>query len=154
MNLVYPMTLKTYASGQVGVRFADVPEAMTAGANEADAMAAAEDALIVALSGYIDNGRALPHASKPAHEQPVAALPARIALKFAIHAAMRQAGMTQAQLAERLGIDARQVRRILDLDHESTLAQMAAALAALGRRASVRISKVSPVDRGHESCQA
>ncbi len=146
MNLVYPVTLKTYASGQVGARFPDVPEAMTAGADASSALAAAEDALIVALSGYIDRGRALPRASKAAHGQPVVALPARIALKFAIHAAMRQAGMTQTQLAGKLGIDARQVRRILDLDHESTLAQMESALGALGRRASVSVSKVSPLD--------
>ncbi len=56
---------------------------------------------------------------------------------------MRHTGTTQAQLAERLGIDARQVRRILDLDHQSTLAQMEAALGALGRRASVTVSKIA-----------
>lgn len=146
MSLVYPVNLKTYANGQVGVRFPDVPEAITAGANEAAALAAAEDALIVALSGYIDSGRPLPRASRAAAGQPVVALPARVALKFAIHAAMRQTGMTQAQLAERIAVDARQVRRILDLDHESTLAQMEAALAALGRRASVTVSKIAPVE--------
>lgn len=144
MNLVYPVTLKTYTSGQVGVRFADVPEAITAAGDESAALAAAEDALIVALSGYVDCGRALPRASKAAAGQPVVALPARVALKFAIQGAMRQAGMTQAQLADRLGIDARQVRRILNLDHESTIAQMEAALGALGRRAAVTVSKVSP----------
>lgn len=149
MNLVYPVDLKTYASGQVGVRFPDVPEAITAGANEAMALAAAEDALIVALSGYIDGGRPIPRASKAAAGQRVVALPARIALKFAIHSAMRQAGITQAQLAERIDVDARQVRRILDLDHESTLAQMEAALAALGRRATVTVSKVAPVETAH-----
>jgi len=142
MNLIYPVTLKPYASGQVGARFVDVPEAITAGASEAAALAAAEDALIVALSGYVDAGRALPRASKAAAGQAVVALPARIALKFAIHGAMRQAGMTQAQLAARLGIDARQVRRILDLDHESTLAQMESALGVLGRRATVTVSKL------------
>lgn len=146
MSLVYPVDLKTYSSGQVGVRFPDVPEAITAGANEAAALAAAEDALIVALSGYIDSGRPLPRASRAAAGQPVVALPARIALKFAIHAAMRQSRTTQAQLAERLGIDARQVRRILDLDHESTLAQMEAALGALGRRATVTVSKIARVE--------
>ena len=144
MNLVHPLTLTTYASGQVGVRFADVPEAITAGATEAAALAAAEDALIVALSGYVGASRPLPRASRPAPGQQVVALPARVALKFAIHAAMRQSGMTQALLADRLGIDARQVRRILDIDHESTLAQMEAALGALGRRATVTVSRAKP----------
>ena len=31
MLLAYPVTLKTYANGQVGASFPDVPEAMTAG---------------------------------------------------------------------------------------------------------------------------
>jgi len=52
--------------------------------------------------------------------------------------AMRQAGMTQAQGSA----DARQVRRILDLDHESILAQMESALGVLGRRATVTVSKL------------
>ncbi|MBI2398107.1 MAG: hypothetical protein HYV17_09940 [Xanthomonadales bacterium] len=143
MRLAYPVTLKRYASGQVGVRFVDVPEAITAAASRPEALALAEDALLVALSGYVDAGRPLPRASKPTRGQPVVALPARVAFKFAIHLAMRQAGMTQAMLTARLGVDARQVRRILDIDHESTLDQLEAALAALGRRASLVVTKIA-----------
>jgi antitoxin HicB len=58
---------------------------------------------------------------------------------------MCEQGVTQVQLGELLGIDGRQVRRILDLDHESKLSQLEAALAALGLRASVSVTKVSPV---------
>ena len=57
---------------------------------------------------------------------------------------MRDQGLTQAQLGERLHIAGRQVRRILDLDHESRLSQLEAALAALGLRATVRVTKVAP----------
>ncbi|MBK6728455.1 MAG: hypothetical protein IPG63_14670 [Xanthomonadales bacterium] len=143
MSLAYPVTLKRYASGQVGVRFVDVPEAITAGVSRAEALALAEDALLVALSGYVDAGRPLPRASKPTRGQPLITLPARVAFKFAIHLAMRQAGMTQTLLAARLGVDARQVRRILDIDHESTLDQLECALAALGLRASLVVTKIA-----------
>lgn len=143
MSLVYPVTLKRYASGQIGVRFVDVPEAITAAASKQEALAQAEDALLVALSGYVDAGRPLPRASKAARAQPVIALPARVAFKFAIHQAMQQMGMSQAKLATRLGVDGRQVRRILDIDHESTLDQLETALAALGRRATVVVSKIA-----------
>jgi antitoxin HicB len=51
-------------------------------------------------------------------------LPPRVAIKKAIHAALREAGITQAELGARLGIDGKQVRRILDLDHESKLSQL------------------------------
>ena len=143
MSLIYPISIKHYANGRVGVRFVDVPEAITAAVTRAGALEQAEDALLVALSGYIDAGRGLPRASRPACGQPVIAVPARVAFKFAIQRAMRATGVTQAQLADRLGVDGRQVRRILNLDHESTLAQMEAALAALGRRASVSVSKIA-----------
>lgn len=53
--------------------------------------------------------------------------------------------MTQAELGARLGVDGKQVRRILDLDHESKLSQLEAAMAALGLRASVSVEKVSTV---------
>ena len=145
MNMAYPVSFKTYANGQVGAFFADVPEAITAGANEAEALDLARDALVVALSGYLDDGRALPVPGKAKRGQPVVVIPPRVALKLAIYAEMREQGMTQAQLGERIGIDGRQVRRILDLDHESKLSQLEAALAALGLHAAVSVSKVSPL---------
>lgn len=140
--MMYPVSFKTYASGQVGAFFADVPEAITAGATPVEALDRAQDALVVALSGYLDDGRPIPPASKPKRGQPVVALPPRIAIKLAIHEAMRDQGMTQAQLGERLGIDGRQVRRILDLDHESRLSHLDAALSALGLRVAVSVSKL------------
>ncbi len=143
MNMAYPVTFKTYARGQIGAFFADVPEAITAGANEAEALDRAQDALMVALSGYLDNGRSLPVPSKAKRGQPVVVLPPRVAIKLAINEAMREQAMTQAQLGERLNIDGRQVRRILDLDHESKLSHLEAALAELGLRAAVSVSKVS-----------
>lgn len=143
--MMYPVSFKTYANGQVGAFFADVPEAITAGATQIEALDRAQDALVVALSGYLDDGRAMPPASKPKRGQPVVALPPRVAIKLAIHEALREQGITQAQLGERMGIDGRQVRRVLDLDHESKLSALEDALAALGLRAAVSVSKVSPV---------
>lgn len=145
MNMSYPVTLKNYQGGQIGVFFADVPEAITAGTNEAEALDRAQDALTVALSSYLDDGRPLPVPSKAKRGQPMIVLPPRVAIKLAIHEAMCQQGVTQAALGELLRIDGRQVRRILDLDHESKLSQLEAALAALGLRASVTVTKVSPV---------
>jgi len=142
-STTYPVTFKHYANGHVGAFFADVPEAITAGLTEAEAAENARDALVVALSGYLDNGRQIPKPRKAKRGQAVVVLPPRASLKLAIHQAMLEEGITQAQLGERLGIDGRQVRRILDLDHESRLSQLDGALAALGLRVSVSVSKVS-----------
>ena len=103
---------------------------------------------MIALSSYLDDGRSLPRPSKAKRGQPVVVLLLRAAIKLAMHGAMCEQGVTQVQLGEMLGIDGRQVRRILNLDHESKLSQLDAALAALGLRASVSVTKVSPIAAG------
>ncbi|MBV5297236.1 MAG: type II toxin-antitoxin system HicB family antitoxin [Rhodoferax sp.] len=143
MNLAYPVTLTTYANGQVGASFCDVPEAHTAGNTEAQTLDRAQDALVVALSCYLDNGRPLPTPSKAKRGQRLVMAPPRAAIKLAIYQAMRDQSMSQAQLAERIGVDGKQVRRILNLDHESKLSQLESALAALGLVASVEISSAN-----------
>ena len=115
MNLCYPADLRNYRRGTVGLFFPDVPEAATVGKTRTEALDHAADALVVALSAYVDDGRPIPSPSRAKRGQPVVCLPPLAALKLAIHDAMTQQKVTQTALAERLGIDARQVRRILDL---------------------------------------
>ena len=143
MNLCYAATVRKYGSGTVGLLFADVPEAVTAAKTLADAIDRAPDALIVALSAYIDDGRGIPTPGRAKRGQPVICLPPMAALKLAIHDAMTRQGITQAALATRLGVDGRQIRRILDLDHESKFSQIEAALASLGLRASVSVESTA-----------
>lgn len=141
MNLCYPANLINYGRGTVGLFFPDVPEAATVGTTNTEVLDHAADALVVALSAYVDGGRPIPSPSRAKRGQPVVCLPPLAALKLAIHDAMTRQKITQAALAERLGIDGRQVRRILDLDHESKFSQIEAALASLGLRAPVSVVK-------------
>ena len=48
MGVSYPVTLKNFRGGRVGAFFADVPQAITAGTNEAEAQDRAQDALLAA----------------------------------------------------------------------------------------------------------
>src|ERR1700693_6024404 len=102
-DLIHPYTLYwdrahlRYQGGQVGAFFADVPEAITAGTKEAEALDRAQDALTVALSGYLDDGRPLPVPSKARRGQSVVVLPPRVAIKLAIHEAMCERRVTQSQ---------------------------------------------------------
>ena len=130
----YPLTLEPDENGTVIAQALDVPEAITVGRDGKEAAARAEDALVAALRAYIDDGRAIPRPSRSKRGQACAVLPPLVAAKLAVYQAMRDAGLSQAALAERLGCDPRQVRRLLDLDHRSRLDQLEAALAALGKR--------------------
>ena len=60
-------------------------------------------------------------------------------MKLAIYQGMRNQGITQATLAERMGVDGRQVRRILDLDHNTTLSHIVFALKCLGKELVIDI---------------
>ena len=95
---------------------------------------------MVALSGYLDDHRDIPQPSQPQRGQHIVALPPLVALKLAIYQAMRDQGLSQSELAKRLGCDSRQVRRLLDLDHNSRLDLLSEALEALGKRLVIEVA--------------
>jgi antitoxin HicB len=135
----YPVTFTHDENDTIIAEFPDVPEAMTVGSDEKNAFDWAQDALIVALTGYIEERRDIPPPSKAKKGQKSVHLPPQIAMKLAIYQSMRDQKVTQAALGDCLGIDGRQVRRILDLDHNTTLSQLTAALKCLGKELIIDI---------------
>jgi antitoxin HicB len=135
----YPLTLKPDQNGMLIAQAVDAPAALTVGHDEADAIVQAVDALITLFAHLMAEGEPIPRPSRPKRGQPCAILPPIVAAKLAIYEAMRASGLTQTALAERLGCDPRQIRRLLDLDHASRLDQLEAALAALGKRLIIEV---------------
>lgn len=135
----YPVTL-TPDDGTVLVTFADVPEAITFGADEAEALLQAVDALETALSFYVDARKPLPAASVPIEGQKTVRPSALECVKLGVYQAMTDQGIKKAELARRLGWHTPQVDRLFDLRHASRLDQLEAAANALGRHIEVRIS--------------
>ena len=115
-----------------------MPGALTFGADEAEAIAEAEDCLIAALGGYIQQREPIPKPSA-ARGRPTVVLPPLVAAKLALYEALRAAGLSNVALAERLGVTESIVRRLLDLDHRSHIGQVDAALRALGKRLAVEV---------------
>ena len=104
----------------------------------ADALEQAFDALVTALSFYTDDGRKLP-APSPSRGRPIVAVPALIAAKLALHEAMLSGGVSNVELARRLGTDEKAVRRLRDPLHGSRIEAVEAALRALGKRLEVSV---------------
>ena len=119
----YPVILTKDENGTLIAQFPDLPEEMTVGADETNALDWAQDALVVALTGYIEERRDIPPPSKPKKGHKTVNLPPQIAMKLSIYQGMRDQGITPATLGECIGVDGRQVRRILDLDHNTSLSQ-------------------------------
>jgi antitoxin HicB len=138
MQQAYPVILTKDGDSFIA-EFPDVPEALTVGADEDNVLEWAQDALVVALSSYLDNRRDIPKPSKPKSSQKTVILPPLIASKLAIYQAMRDQGITQSDLADKLHCDARQIRRLLDLDHHSRMDLIDNALHELGKKLIIDI---------------
>ena len=122
------------------VTFADVPEAITFGADEDEALLQAVDALESALSFYVDARQPLPVPSKARRGQRTVSPSALEGIKLGVYQAMTEQGIKKAELARRLGWHMPQVDRLFDLKHASRMDQLEAAARSLGRQ--IRVSVV------------
>jgi len=132
MRYAYPAEILEAPDG-VTVTFPDVPEAATYGHTTIEALAQAQDALVSALSFYVDDGKALPKPSD-ARGRPMVTVTILEAAKLALHDAMLTAKLSNVDLGRRLGLDEKAVRRLRDPLHRSHVGQVEAALNELGRR--------------------
>ncbi len=135
----YPVTL-TPNDGTVLVTFAGVPEAITFGADEDEALLNAIDALETGLSFYVEARKPLPVASRPAAGQKTVQPSALECAKLGVYQAMTDQGIKKAELARRLGWHMPQIDRLFDLRHASRLDQIEAAAHALGKHIHVRVA--------------
>lgn len=136
----FPVVLEKAPEGGFVVKFPDVPEALTQGDDETEALARAVDALETALEFYTDEGRDLPKARKPKRRQHVVSPSTLAVLKLEVYQAMREGRVKKTELARRLNWHLMQVDRLLDLHHASRIDQVEAALSALNRRLEVRVA--------------
>ena len=111
----------------------DLPEVITQGESVADALRQAADALEEAIAARIDDERDIPVPTAAKRGERIVSVPPSMALKAAVYLAVRDAGISNSELARRLKLDEKEARRILDPHHPTKLPRIEAALAALGR---------------------
>ena len=130
----YPVLLKAAEEGGFIVTCRDLPPLITQGENEADALAQAADAMDEVFATYMLEGLTFPAPSKTRRGEYSIAPPAGTMAKAALYMAMSEAGITKVQLARQLGIDEKEVRRLLDPHYASKLPRIAQAIRLLGKR--------------------
>lgn len=138
----YPAKLIAEPEGGFTVTFRDLGEAIAFGESEDEAIERAGEVLADALSYYAEEGKAFPSASAPKRGEKLVFLPVVIQAKLALWARMGELGLNKVELAARLGIDEKAVRRMLRLDYQSGVDKIEAALAVLGRRSVFSVSAV------------
>ena len=136
----YPVNLEVQAEGGYVVTFPDVPEAITQGEDEDEALLYAVDALETALSFYVDSRKPLPSPSTPKRGQRTVRPSALEGAKLGVYQAMTSQGVKKSELARRLGWHMPQVDRLFNLHHASRLDQIEAAARVLGCRLEVTVT--------------
>lgn len=137
----YPIELTNLDNGDVMIRFPDIPEAITCGENKDIALVWAQDVLHVALADYMANHRDIPEPSEPGPDQITVSPSPMVNVKLVLYKEMINKGITRMQLARLLHCNVRQVRRILDLEHQSTLNQLIDAAEVLGFNLDLDLKK-------------
>ena len=135
----YPATI-TKDGRNLLVTFKDVPEAITFGKTEADALSNAVDALETGLSFYVDARKPLPKPSKAKRGQKIISPSALESAKLGVYQAMIDQGIKKAELARRLGWHMPQIDRLFDLKHSSKFDQIEAAATVLGCHIEITVA--------------
>jgi antitoxin HicB len=138
--LSYPVNLVPDSNGTLLVTFPDIPEAVSVGDEEDEALLNALDALESAIEIYFDEKREVPPPSKAKKGQRVVTLPALVVAKVLLANEMVRQGVRKAELARRLDVHMPQVDRLLNPRHSSKLDAIEAAFSKLGKRLEVSIA--------------
>ena len=121
------------------ITYRDVPEAITQADTLEDCFIEASDCLDEAIAGRIDDGLDVPKPSKLKSNEKMISLPAQTSIKAALYIAMREEKVNKSELARRLNVDVREVRRMLNPHHGTKLPSMEQALAALGKHVELHV---------------
>ena len=131
MRYVYPVTVTADGDG-FGVTCECVPELVTCGDTRAEALARAEDALVTALSFYVDNDETIPKPPRHPIGLDLVVVPALAAAKLALHDAMLAQGVSNIEMGRRIGLNEKAMWRLRDPLVHSHIGQVQTALHSLG----------------------
>jgi antitoxin HicB len=135
----YPAHFAPADEGGFVITFPDVPEAITQGETTEECIEEASDALEEAIIGRINAGEEIPVPSSVKSGQYLIPVPAQTAFKAALYEEVRSQGVNKVELAARIGIDEKEVRRLLDPHHPSKLPRIAEILERVGKRIIVGV---------------
>jgi len=129
----YPATFTPAEEGGFVIEFRDIPEAITQGDDEAEALVMAADALLTCMTIYFDDRRAVPMPSAPEGDERMIPLPLSASSKVLLLNEMLAQDVGPSELARRMGTTKQEANRLTDLKHATKIDTLAAAFTALGR---------------------
>ena len=138
----YCCTITRDESGFFLIKFPDLIGAATDGTTREEALVEAEDCLAEAVAAFLVRRERVPAPDFTGGDACVSLDPL-LAAKAALNNAMLDAGLTRTELAARLGVDEKNVRRLLDPKHQSHIRAVLRAAALLGLKAEFRFESAA-----------
>ena len=139
----YPVVLKRDRDGRYLVTFPDFPEAVTDGEDLDEALAEAVDCLEEAIAGRMNRNEEIPAPSRPKKTHNLVSLTPELVAKVGLYLAWKERQISKSALARLVGIQEKEVRRLLDPHYSSKLPSIERALNALGKTIVVDVKTLS-----------
>ena len=139
MRFAYAARFENTGPDEVVVSFRDLPECLTSGADEVEALEEAQDALEAVVAARINRGETIPTPSEPLRGEHLVAVPTDMSAKAAFVLAFRESGLTQEGLAQRLGTKQPVIDQMLDPRDGTTASDLNRALRVLGSELVVEV---------------
>lgn len=129
----YPATFTPAEEGGFVITFRDIPEAISQGDDEAEALDMAADVLLTVMDFYFEDRRTVPMPSAPLEGERMIPLPLSAASKVLLLNEMLAQDVGPSELARRMGTSKQEANRLTDLKHATKIDRIADAMTALGR---------------------
>lgn len=136
----YPARFKPAPEGGFVVTFRDIPEAITQGETEAEALEMAEDVLYSAMEFYFEDKRPVPLPSAAKRGERMVDLPPSVWAKVLLLNEMLAQRVTPSDLARRLHTTPQNMNKVIDLGHTTKIDALNQAMLALGKRLAIVVA--------------
>jgi antitoxin HicB len=144
---VYPARITSEPEGGWLIRFRDLPDAISQAELDEDPVDMAEGCVQAAIEGRLLYHEAIPLPTAPRPGEVMVAVPLETATKAALFQRVAECGMSQSALAKVVGLDEREIRRMLDPEHASKLPRIAKVLRALGKELQLTVADAAQMPK-------
>jgi len=141
--LEYAVKLTRTDEGGFVVTCRDLPELITQGEDVQDALKQACDAMAEAFAMRIDDGLDFPVPSACKRGEYLVAPPVEMTAKAVLYVTMQESGLTKTELARKLAVNEKEVRRMLDPRHGTRLPTLDRAMRALGKKLTLHVEEAA-----------
>lgn len=145
---VYPARIEHDPEGIWLVRFRDLPDAITQASLGEDPVDLAEGCIQAAIEGRLLHHEPIPVPSAPRPGEVMIAVPLETASKAAMLRCAAESGLSQSGLARAVGLDEKEIRRMLDPTHATKLPRIAKVLRALGKELQLTVTDAARMPKG------